>query len=67
MSTPETPWPTMSTPVAPRTPLPTDSLECRQTAEAALAAGDPATGAAWAVLAVAAELAAARKERRRSR
>ncbi|WP_299542028.1 hypothetical protein [uncultured Streptomyces sp.] len=54
-------------PAPPRRPLPDDSLECRQTAQAALTAGDTATGTAWAILAVAAELAQARRDRRKAR
>ncbi|MFF7365818.1 hypothetical protein [Streptomyces sp. NPDC008125] len=54
------------TDTAPRLPLPTDSLECRQIAEAALTSGDPATATGWALLAIAAELSQARRDRRKA-
>ncbi|MFD3657031.1 hypothetical protein [Streptomyces sp. NPDC058620] len=53
-----------------RAALPADSLECRQNAEQLLAqngGNDPAAASAWALLAVAAELAAIRRDLRKSR
>ncbi|MFE9300828.1 hypothetical protein [Streptomyces sp. NPDC006856] len=48
-----------------RPPLPTDPLECRQNAERLLAnnegGDDPAAALAWALLAVASELATIRR------
>lgn len=44
-----------------RRPLPPESLECRQNAEQALTEPAPLTACAWALLAVAAELAAIRR------
>ncbi|MFD7429053.1 hypothetical protein ACFV6Z_18700 [Streptomyces sp. NPDC059818] len=51
-----------------RRPLPADPLECRQNAEQLLAQNegdDPVAACAWALLAVAAELATIRRSRGR--
>lgn len=44
-----------------RRPLPPDALECRQNAEQALTEPAPLSACAWALLAVAAELAVIRR------
>lgn len=52
----------MTTPAPGRRPLPLDALECRQSAEDALNGEQaPLTACAWALLAVAAELATIRR------
>lgn len=48
-----------------RRPTPADALECRQNAEQALTEPAPLTACAWALLAMAAELAAIRRAQRK--
>jgi hypothetical protein len=54
---------------APPEPLPPDALECRRAAAQELARpdGNPARAHAWALLAIAAEMAAQRRDERRHR
>jgi hypothetical protein len=51
----------MARPTPDRRPLPTDTLECRQNAEGALADQAPLSACAWALLAIAGDVAAIRR------
>lgn len=51
----------------PESDLPTETLECRQIAERALNDRDPMEAIAWALLAIAGELAEIRRELRKRR
>lgn len=51
----------MAEPVPERRPLPADSLDCRRNAEQALASEAPLSACAWALLAIAGDVAAIRR------
>ncbi|WP_318196907.1 hypothetical protein [Streptomyces sp. MCL20-2] len=51
----------MAEPVPQHRPLPADSLDCRRNAEAALADQAPLSACAWALLAIAGDVAAIRR------
>ncbi|MFD8471886.1 hypothetical protein ACFV2E_07480 [Streptomyces globisporus] len=51
----------MAEPVPERRPLPADSLDCRRNAEAALSGQAPLSACAWALLAIAGDVAAIRR------
>ncbi|MFJ3597901.1 hypothetical protein ACIPRU_15460 [Streptomyces sp. NPDC090126] len=51
----------MTEPAPERPPLPADSLDCRRNAESALDGQDPLSACAWALLAIAGDVAAIRR------